>query len=113
MERSLSASRRQSRTDTINTTQQAQAAVARAAAPNLILCLASARKGLPGLGLVGGWFRVMAGQRYSGQDQGNTGQYRHGDALAEDQHAEHDRDHRQQVGVTVGAMVAPSLVMIW
>jgi len=33
--------------------------------------------------------------------------------LAQDQDAEHDRDHWQQVRSTVEATVAPSLVMIW
>jgi hypothetical protein len=40
----------------------------------------------------------MAGKRDSGQDQCYAREHHCGDVLAEDQDAEHDRDHRQEVG---------------
>jgi len=41
---------------------------------------------------------VTAGERDTGQDQRYARDHHRGDVLAEDQDAEHDRDHGQQVG---------------
>src|SRR5215472_16673442 len=42
--------------------------------------------------------RAVSRERHTGQDQRDSGQDKSGDVLAQDQDAEHDRDHRHQVG---------------
>jgi hypothetical protein len=69
-------------------------------------------RGLSGPVFAASWFHPATRQGHSRQDQGDARERGHGDALSEDQDAEHDRNYWQQVR-HVEATVAPSLVMIW
>jgi hypothetical protein len=59
--------------------------------------IVTAAKGHARLGLMRRCPGMVASERHSGEDQGDSREYRRGDGLVEDQDAKHDGDHWQQI----------------